>query len=370
MGNFFDEFRFVHARMEGQSQSENITPGLFSTLKDTTVEFLFRPSEFDLIDILGCEPSNSLTMFTYTVGTGFAESIKENIKLCSGSVIMVFSYDSSAKKQSVCRELVLLSKHVSSLQVFVRRNSHVKFFQRDNVALLGSQNFTTGADSYAKDEILVKVKEKGKELRDDLLALLSANDRTFLPVEVKGQTESSLMESLEQNLAAQQQNSRTYLTSIQTQMITPLIEFFQLDGLDWQEFSIDSVCEEKEEHLEIFVQALLESFKTPFDEQDIVDFAMDTFRNITRENEHFIAKIVTGLHIEEVASNLADQMLMENGRIDPETEEPLDYREQASALRVAKEQIYQENEENVISFMEEVNWSMNKELQNFFLDSN
>lgn len=370
MGDFFDKFRFEHAKREGQSQSENITPGLFSKLKDTTVEFLFRPSEFDLIDIIGCESSNSLTIFTYTVGTGFAESIKKNIKLCSGSVIIVFNYDSSAKKQCVCCELVSLSRYVSSLKVYVRRNSHVKFFQRDNLALLGSQNFTIGADSYAKDEILVKVKEKGKELRDDLLALLSANDKTFLPVEVKGQTESSLMESLEQSLAVQKQNSRTYLTTIQTQMITPLVEFFQLDGLDWQEFSIDSICEEKEEHLEIFVQGLLESFKTPFDEQGIVHFSMDTFRNITREYEHFIEKIVTGLHIEEEASNLAAQMLMENGRIDPETEEPLDYREQVRALRAAKEQIYQENEENVISFMEEVNWSMNKELQNYFLDSN
>ena len=133
---------------------------------NTSANLLVRPKEFILSNYIKSLPSKSLTVFTYTIRSGFSSLVVNSAKKCSGEVNIVFSFTQSPNFDKLSEQIydILKESKLNSFNLYFSKSSHIKLFQRDDYLLVGSQNFSMSSDisKYSYDEIMMEYQEGGE----------------------------------------------------------------------------------------------------------------------------------------------------------------------------------------------------------------
>jgi hypothetical protein len=318
MSRLLESLLPFEAFTEGSSFKADFKLNLPKGINTSNACIYIRPAELDLKEFISPSLSNSLTVFTFTVGSGFSQVVKDSIKSCSGEVKLVFGFTDKANRLKICQELISLSKNTKSLSVFIRTNSHIKLFQRDDYVIIGSQNYSVGADSNPKDELLVEFKKDGRQITQGVMDYFKDIDPGFNPVEVKGKEYEELNHALNLAVLSQKGTSRYSNSDLKDQLLEPIYEYFKLKNISIDEFNINNMYPRKLDHTDSFIDGLNVSISNSFDCQPLVEVAESLLTEAIDSNLDLVAEYVPYECIDDMANENANLSLCEEGYSDSE----------------------------------------------------
>ncbi|MFW8632094.1 hypothetical protein [Vibrio natriegens] len=315
MGNFLETFNKIKAEIEGHSFSPNYKT---NGIEISNGVMYVRPSEIELEEFISPADSESLTIFTYTIGSSFSEVVKKNVSQCNGHVSIVFKFVDGIgyeQKLGVCRHLIKLSKNTKSLSIYISNNSHVKFFQRDDYAVVGSQNFSKGADSHPKDELIVEFESGGKKIAERLLSYFGNMNSTFRPIGVKGKDAKCLLREVSSLMEEQLQDRRDLFTNIKDQVIDHLKTYFELETDD---VSVESILRQecyipdKLNYADDFFSSLNRKYHTKFDFNDLSCVAVNIMEKCIGKHANSLSEYIFYDSVDDIAMKRAKENLDSN----------------------------------------------------------
>jgi hypothetical protein len=280
---------------------------------------LIRPKEFILSEFIKSEPSQSLTVFTYTIGSGFSCLVENSAKKCRGDVNLVFGLTENPKVDKISKQIyaILKNSKLTSLTLHFSKSSHIKLFQRDNYLLVGSQNFSMSSDieKYSSDEIMMEYTEGGEDISRNVLNYLKSNDGSIESLNVYGKSEKEIESFL--NICSDQNKTleRTMIATHKKDIVEHVFENFMI-GLD-DSLTIEEVFENKLEFISEFWEGTCQSFSQVIPLQGLVDH----LEGIMHEayGQHIILLEEIELNIYDKAEEMAQDTLCEDGYTDPDT---------------------------------------------------
>lgn len=350
--------------------------------KDFDIELFLRPKEAALNNFISIVPSSSLTVFTYTIEKGFAKSVIDNIKQCTGDVTLVAQINKTTHFNHLCEQLASLSEQVESLTLYCVKKCHIKLFIRDDYAIIGSQNFTTGADSHPNTELFFISKSGGEQIKARLLSTLTELYSDFRPLELKGYSATEIADKITK--ATRSEFRKNALKEMLEQILeNSKVAHFQIDSMeelvelmsdlsapsfdDARYIDRDTIKESTEQFLEDFeakccefldeikkvepestFQQYLEAFETA---HTLLDDAFE-------DQNHILDAFHSTQSIDDIARDRTYTKLCEDGKSDPDTgefdESAISSKELVKKIKNTLAALYEENVQTVNQYFESV----------------